>query len=193
MWKKFKSWYNGLQHLKPVVDFPDQIVTLNGQNFSYRRAVETDVEGLLAVERACYAGTTPWDRFAFLAELRKFDKSLYVVLELDHQIQAFIGCWFTQDESHITNLAVLPKWQNLGIGRFLMASMIQIAQALPSWCVTLEVRVSNEPAKHLYHRLGFSDQGIKRAYYSANHEDALDMCLPLRQHQPVPKTASSLS
>jgi ribosomal-protein-alanine N-acetyltransferase len=38
---------------------------------------------------------------------------------------------------------------------------------------TLEVRRSNEPARRLYERLGFSIAGVRRAYYSHPVEDAL--------------------
>ncbi|ANK59174.1 ribosomal protein S18-alanine N-acetyltransferase [Loigolactobacillus backii] len=178
MWKRFKDWYQH-SNTKPTLNFLDQAVNLGGQNFSMRRAQQDDVDDLLEVERQCYAGTTPWDRAAFLSELKKTTQSLYVVLIFEGEIVAFIGCWFTKTESHVTNIAVVPKFQNFGIGRFLMLSMIQRAADLPSARLTLEVRVSNEPAKHLYHQLGFLDQNIKRSYYVVNHEDALNMMLPL--------------
>jgi ribosomal-protein-alanine N-acetyltransferase len=37
----------------------------------------------------------------------------------------------------------------------------------------LEVRQSNEPARILYERFGFSVTGIRRAYYSKPVEDAI--------------------
>ena len=38
--------------------------------------------------------------------------------------------------------------------------------------LTLEVRVSNESAQALYHKYGFTRQGVRRRYYSDNGEDA---------------------
>jgi len=38
--------------------------------------------------------------------------------------------------------------------------------------VTLECRVSNEPALALYEKYGFERVGLRPRYYSDNHEDA---------------------
>ena len=38
---------------------------------------------------------------------------------------------------------------------------------------TLEVRRSNEPARRLYDRFGFSVAGVRRAYYTNPVEDAI--------------------
>ncbi|MFC6171214.1 ribosomal protein S18-alanine N-acetyltransferase [Loigolactobacillus jiayinensis] len=180
MWKKFRQWYSN-ETMLPPLNFTTQEVNLGGKPFVLRRASEDDLDELLDVERRCYAGETPWDRGSFANELRKINDTLYLVL-LDHEaIVAFIGCWFTTHESHITNVAVDPDYQNAGIGRFLMTWMIRQSQELPSTKLTLEVRVSNEPAKHLYRKLGFQDQNIKKAYYVADHEDALNMMLPLQE------------
>ena len=37
------------------------------------------------------------------------------------------------------------------------------------------MRVSNRDAIHLYEKLGFDRQGIRRGYYTDNREDALIM------------------
>lgn len=47
--------------------------------------------------------------------------------------------------------------------------------------MTLEVRVSNEPAKNLYRKLGFEPSGVRPGYYSDNGEDALIMWAELDQ------------
>ena len=41
--------------------------------------------------------------------------------------------------------------------------------------LTLEVRLSNEPAKELYRRFGFVPAGIRKGYYVETNEDALVM------------------
>ena len=42
---------------------------------------------------------------------------------------------------------------------------------------TLEVRISNLPAIHLYEKLGFEQVGKRAGYYRDNGEDALLMTL----------------
>ena len=41
--------------------------------------------------------------------------------------------------------------------------------------LTLEVRVSNEPAIKLYEKYGLKSLGIRKGYYQDNNEDALIM------------------
>ena len=37
------------------------------------------------------------------------------------------------------------------------------------------MRVSNSVAQNLYHKYGFREAGLRRRYYSDNHEDAIIM------------------
>jgi ribosomal-protein-alanine N-acetyltransferase len=46
--------------------------------------------------------------------------------------------------------------------------------------MTLEVRMSNEPAQRLYRKLGFLNGGIRKRYYTDNYEDALVMWVNLQ-------------
>ena len=44
--------------------------------------------------------------------------------------------------------------------------------------VTLEYRVSNQAARALYEKYGFSQMGVRARYYSDNQEDAVLMTTP---------------
>lgn len=183
MFKKFKSLFQK-DHDSLSVTHIDTTVTINQRTYSLNRAKYSDIEDMLILERDLYDGQTPWDRMAFMSELRKTTLSLYLVLREGNTLAGFVGCWFTKSESHITNIAVARPYQNQGVGRYLMQFMIQRAKNWGSLAMTLEVRTTNDPAKHLYHGLGFEDGHIKRGYYVLDHADAMNMRLIL-QDNPV--------
>ncbi|WP_369403883.1 GNAT family N-acetyltransferase [Secundilactobacillus silagei] len=75
---------------------------------------------MLGIERAVYGGKTPWDSAAFASELRHGTDRLYLVLRRHDRLLAFIGCTFddAKGDAHITNIAVVPDYQNRGLGHF---------------------------------------------------------------------------
>ncbi|HEV2237535.1 MAG TPA: ribosomal protein S18-alanine N-acetyltransferase [Ktedonobacterales bacterium] len=93
-------------------------------------------------------------------------------------IIGFAGLWLMVDEAHVTTIATHPEHRSLGVGELLLASLIDIAYDIRAQVVTLEVRVSNSVAQGLYRKYGFQDAGIRRRYYSDDHEDALIMVTP---------------
>ena len=90
-------------------------------------------------------------------------------------IVAFAGLWLMIDESHITTIAVHPDHRGRGVGELMLNALITISRDIGARMVTLEVRVSNSVAQNLYRKYGFKEAGIRRRYYSDNHEDALIM------------------
>jgi ribosomal-protein-alanine N-acetyltransferase len=87
-------------------------------------------------------------------------------------IIGFIGVWMLPDEAHIVTVAVRDSHRRKGIGELLLISAIELAQAKEQALVTLECRVTNEPALALYEKYGFEQVGLRPRYYSDNHEDA---------------------
>ena len=87
----------------------------------------------------------------------------------------FAGLWLMIDDAHITIIASHPDYRGHGVGELLLSSLIGIAYEIGARMVSLEVRVSNTVAQNLYHKYGFRQNGIRRRYYSDNHEDALIM------------------
>lgn len=90
-------------------------------------------------------------------------------------IIAFAGLWLTPDEAHVTTIAVHPDYRGRGVGELMLSTLIRIAGDVGARMVTLEVRVSNHVAQSLYRKYGFHEAGVRRRYYSDNHEDALIM------------------
>lgn len=84
-----------------------------------------------------------------------------------------LGCyWAILDEAHITVLAVDPRYQRRGLGKWLLVNLLTDANERALTRATLEVRPSNSRALTLYESFGFETLGRRRRYY-ADGEDAL--------------------
>lgn len=90
-------------------------------------------------------------------------------------LTGFLGVWHMAGEAHIVSVAVLERYRRQGLGELLVIGAIEMGMARGAQVVTLEARVSNEPAKALYAKYGFHEVGLRRRYYADNHEDAVIM------------------
>ncbi len=114
--------------------------------FEYREMCAADAEGVAQVEERCFA--IPWSRETFWQEASK-QTAHYLVAQLEDKIVAYIGMWIVADEGQITNVAVLPEYRRQGIGKKLLEKMLLFARQKQLEAITLEVRISNEPARLL--------------------------------------------
>ncbi len=96
----------------------------------------------------------------------------------------FVGTWYMVDEAHIVSVGVRTDFRSRGIGELLLIGAIEQARKRRMKSVTLEVRTSNHIAQNLYAKYGFRNVGVRKAYYTDNHEDALIMTLHGIQQQP---------
>jgi ribosomal-protein-alanine N-acetyltransferase len=94
------------------------------------------------------------------------------------RIVGFAGMWTMFDEAHITTIGVEPEQRGHGLGELLLVALTDEALRRGAEWLTLEVRVSNEPAQGLYRKYGFVVQGVRKRYYSDNNEDAYIMWSP---------------
>jgi ribosomal-protein-alanine N-acetyltransferase len=130
-----------------------------------------DLDEVLWVEQSSFRD--PWTRTLFEEELKNPDLSHFLIARCDKHVVGYMGFWLVQEEAHITNLAVHPAFRRQKIGERLLQATMQMACSLGAQRATLEVRASNEAAKRLYEKHGFSMVAIRRKYYSDNNEDAL--------------------
>src|SRR5690606_26593862 len=87
--------------------------------------------------------------------------------------------WWVIDELEILALGVLPAARRGGVGRRLLEHAIEAARASGGRRVLLEVARSNTAARQLYERAGFAVFNVRRGYYRASGDDALEMELRL--------------
>lgn len=122
----------------------------------------------------------------FLRELRIPFGTAHVVRRNDTptQVIAYV-CWRALGpELEILNVAVAPREQQRGIGRFLVELAIAAAYAAAAETIHLEVREDNHAGMALYERCGFARTGIRRHYYGR------DQHAVLMSWRPSPPTSS---
>jgi [ribosomal protein S18]-alanine N-acetyltransferase len=116
----------------------------------------------------------PWSRMMFVSEIVKAT-SICLGAFVDNELVAYVIVSRYVDAWHVMNLVVAPGHQRRGIATRLLATLFDQAVDDDRRGFTLEVRVSNQAAIELYESVGFRGQGVRRAYYTDNREDALIM------------------
>jgi len=130
------------------------------------------IDDVIAVEQASF--TNPWTREMYVSELGNRGVSFcFVARSPATGVVGFCSFWRVLEELHINNLAVLPDYRRQGVASSLLFRALQEGAALGATRATLEVRRSNEAARMLYERFGFTIAGVRRAYYTNPVEDAL--------------------
>jgi ribosomal-protein-alanine N-acetyltransferase len=133
---------------------------------------DADLDGVLAIEQLSFIN--PTTREWYQNELLRPDVCYVFVLRTpERPVAGFCAFWRVVDQIHINNLAVHPAERQRGLGRFLLARVLEEAAALGAPHATLEVRRSNEPARRLYEGAGFALSGVRTSYYTNPIEDAL--------------------
>ena len=128
---------------------------------------------VLAIESRVYP--RPWSASLFLSELSQRTTRTYVVAKHHGEVVGYSGMMFTGREAHVTNIAVDPDLHERKVGTRLMLYLVTEAIARGAEVLSLEVRVSNEPAQNMYEKFGFSAVSVRKGYYIETNEDALVM------------------
>lgn len=128
-----------------------------------------DAAAIAALEAEIFA--EPWSEAA-VKEAVQYG-TLFFVAEENDLLLGYAGMKPVLDEGQIANVAVAKTARGRGIGKELMTALLAHAAAISLATVTLEVRVSNEPAIGLYTGLGFRAVGRRPHFYAHPDEDAL--------------------
>jgi len=132
------------------------------------------LDEVIKVEEQAY-GEHHWSKESFFNELNNQLAKYYCAFNEQGELVGYCGCWQIMEEAHITNVAVSPNFRRQNIGEALLVAIIKSCYKEMVKYLTLEVRVSNEPAIKLYEKYGFKSLGVRKGYYQDNNEDALIM------------------
>ncbi len=97
--------------------------------------------------------------------------AMYMVFELNTEVVGYIGYHVIDDKAEILNFVVGKLHQGNGYGSNILDETLNEVIRLGVKTVTLEVRVSNKWARHLYEKFGFKPAYTRDKYYK--NEDAI--------------------
>ncbi len=132
------------------------------------------LDDVVAIEEKAY-GEHHWSKESFFNEMNNQLAKYFCAFDSSEKLVGYCGCWQIMEEAHITNIAVSPDFRRKNTGEALLVAIIKSCYNEKIKYLTLEVRVSNEPAIKLYEKYGFKSLGVRKGYYQDNDEDALIM------------------
>lgn len=137
-----------------------------------RRMRPEDIPAAAGLEQAYFS--MPWSENMLKESLEK-PEYLFLVAEKDGKVVGYAGMLRILDEGDVTNIVVDETYRGAGIGSALTNALVEEGQGLGIHAFTLEVRVSNACAIHIYEKNGFKAEGVRRRFYEKPTEDALIM------------------
>ncbi len=105
--------------------------------------------------------------------------TVVLVARLRGEFAGFAIMQFGDAHAHLALMAVAPAFRRRGIGRRLLAWLIESAQVAGAVSVHLELRAGNHAARALYRAAGFAESMRVPGYYQGR-ETALKMLRLLR-------------
>lgn len=130
------------------------------------------VQAVSHLEEICFHD--PWSVNAISGEVSN-PLSLWIVALDGERVVGYIGSQSVIDQADMMNIAVDPDYRRRGIAERLVGALESKLKERGIKSLFLEVRVSNEPARTLYEKIGFTKVGCRPGYYSKPKEDALIM------------------
>lgn len=140
--------------------------------YEIERMQPEDVREVAALEAKIFS--VPWSEAGFLSSLQSKD-TLYLAVRKSGQLIGYCGFLQSFDEADITNVAVEETYRGCGVASRMLEQLMELGKARGILRYTLEVRVSNASAIHLYEKLGFRAVGIRKNFYDNPKEDAMIM------------------
>ncbi|MGV3129656.1 ribosomal protein S18-alanine N-acetyltransferase [Staphylococcus sp. IVB6181] len=145
-------------------------------NLNIRLMTLEDVPQVFDLERMCFNDSS-WTIDAFYHEVEKNKFARYFVMEYNQEIIGYIGMWVVIDQAQITTVAITETMRGYGLGKLIIEYAMSYARQTCD-VMSLEVRIENRPARHVYEALGFNYGGKRKNYYGEG-EDALVMWVDL--------------
>ncbi len=128
-----------------------------------RKFEPPDFPSVISIEKQVFNEHDPF----FYMQFYETCSDGFIVAQLNGLIVGFIVGFLTPDvKGRIFSLAVLPAYQNRGIGSSLLKEIIEVFREIKVPEIILEVRQGNVKAKRFYERHGFIATDVMEKYYN---------------------------
>ena len=144
-------------------------------NRFFREIVAADFDALWAIEPRAYQFA--WSQ-QILRDCLNARYPAWLMHDAEGTVMGYAFLSVGAGEAHLLNLAVAPEFQNRGVGRALLAYVLQKGEQMGLERMFLEVRPSNHAAINLYDEAGCNEIGRRPGYYPApngTREEAIVM------------------
>jgi ribosomal-protein-alanine N-acetyltransferase len=141
-----------------------------------RWMIRQDFPEVLRLESACF--DNPWTEDQFIKALRQ-RHCIGMVLELEGRIRGFMVYELHHDSITLLDLAVDPSYQRSGLGRQLIAKLINKLQSHSRSKINLHVSEINLRAQLFFKSQGFKAVRVVHDYFEESNEDLYLMELSL--------------
>jgi [ribosomal protein S18]-alanine N-acetyltransferase len=143
-------------------------------DLNIRPATPSDVPGLVALERDI-PEAAHWSAEQYRDVFNNsVPRRMILVVEEGACLQGFLVARSIDTEWEIENVGVASNLRRRGTGTALTREFLRVARAEGGTTVLLEVRESNTVAREFYLKLGFVQDGRRKAYYRNPNEDAIN-------------------
>lgn len=129
-----------------------------------------DAKDISDIEESSFS--TPWSENAIRESMNA--GTTFYVARFKNKIVGYMGLSKVVGEGYITNIAVLPEYRCLGIGKKILHYAIDTSKDELEF-ISLEVRISNNAAISLYEKFDFQRVGLRKRFYTNPTEDAIIM------------------
>ncbi len=96
-----------------------------------------------------------------LAEFNNNPFAKYLIYKEDNQVIGYLYYSDIYERAEINQFEVEVSHRNCGKGKILLQKMIELVDKN----ISLEVKIDNLPAIHVYKSLGFVEKTIRKGYY----------------------------
>ncbi len=130
-----------------------------------------DITEAAELEKASL-GHEAWTEKQIL-ECSSRDDTVYIVAEKAGRIVGLCGVQNITGEGDVMNVSVANDCRGMGIATKMVGTLLEKGRKLGCDEFTLEVREGNEPARKLYEKLGFVNEGVRPGFYDDPKENAV--------------------
>ncbi|HLV45770.1 MAG TPA: GNAT family N-acetyltransferase [Flavobacterium sp.] len=102
-----------------------------------------------------------------------FDSDVYLAIVQQEAIGAFCLLRDNEGDLEIKNIAIVPQWQNRGIGSFLLAKIEEIAKKGEFKTIIVGTADTGKRQISFYQKNGYAQYAIKRNFFLKNYDQPI--------------------